>query len=174
MHITLTDANTLTLAFPPVEPALGFVKALPGAEYNGRAKVWTVGLCYLRRLLEQFPAATVDDREAVIAARLNLWRRWVRQMNCLGVWFALDVDLVTVVAVGAGVGPFLAEYVARRSSLLIQFLGDQRIPAEQPTPRPAPTPTRGEELLARSIRNAVKAEQRQAAIVAARHGQGRP
>lgn len=164
MYIRLADASTLELAFPPVESTLTFVKTLPGAEFDRHAKTWTVSLCSLRRLLLRFPDATFDDFVGIVDARTAMWRRWVQQMNGLGVWFALDVDCETVVPVGNGVSPLVVEYVGRRSSLLIQFLGDQRLTDQQAAQLPVTVPTKADAQLWSAIQGGLKAANKKAAI----------
>lgn len=164
MNIRLHDARTVALEFPYSPATVARVKALPGSMWDKDAKAWYAPLCHLRRLADAFPGATID--RAAIDARLDLWRRWIRQYNACGVWFAYDVDCVTVAPTGPGVSPVFEEWVAERSEILSQFLGDQ---VEPPTRRTVPAweaePTHGDRLIWTGIQNAAKAEDRKAEIV---------
>lgn len=164
MHITLHDARTIRLEFPYSPAAVARVKALPGTTWDKDAKAWYAPLAALRRIVDAFPGATVE--RACIDARLALWRRWVRQHNACGVWFALDVDGVTVVPTGPGVSPAFADWTAARSEILAQFLGDQVEPPQRHTPATwEAEPSHGDRLLHAGIQNAAKAEDRKAGIV---------
>jgi hypothetical protein len=165
VKISLLDDRTLSLEFVPVEQTLSYVKTLPGAEFDRHSKTWTVSLCCLRRLLLRFPDATFVDFVAMVDARHAMWRRWVQQMNGLGVWFALDVDGETVVPVGHGVSPLVVEYVAKRSTLLVEFLGDQRMTERLAAQLPVTVPTKADAQLWSSIQGGYRAANKKAAIV---------
>lgn len=157
MHITLDSSTTLCIT--NMGPHYDALAALPGATYDRSTKSLNVSLCYLRHLLTRY-SATVDDLPGCIAARLDMWRRWIQQHNHCGVWFALAVDGETVVPVGEGVSPLFVEWVGERSAILVQFLGDQVAPTSQlPVTMLAPTSLgcEGDRLIWNGIVNAAKA-----------------
>lgn len=120
-------------------------------------------LCHLRRISQMRPV--VIDHECV-AARLDMWRRWVQQHNAWGIWFALDTDGRTVVPVSEDgeLSPCFVEHVASRSEVLAQFLADQVMPVAAPAPARVAEPTEGDRLIWAGIKGAKK----QAAKTAAR------
>lgn len=121
MLITLVDARTIRLSFPAYDPMASHIKTLAGWRYEpGKLPTWTVPLYHLRRVLEQWPGARLDD--GVEDARLELWNRWIRQYNALGVWFELAEDGVTVVAQGEGAAPAFQEWVWKHSGEIRQAL----------------------------------------------------
>jgi hypothetical protein len=140
-----------------------FVKRLNG-EYIKIDKSWQVSLHHLRRLLDRFPCATMD-KAALVAARLEMWRRWMVQHNAIGVWFALDVDGETVIPVGDGVDQIFVEWVAQRSAILYQFLGEQRITKIHSFTMPIATSIDDDMLIWSGIQAALRNEKKRAAIV---------
>lgn len=128
MQIAIENHTTLRLSFAPRKATLDFVRSLNGREFDKQRGSWTVPLYHLRRILDAFPQALVVDRPTIVRLRMEQWQRWIWQHNACGVWFALDYDCETVVPVGEGVSPAFVEWCAERSSVLIQFLGDQYEP----------------------------------------------
>ena len=177
MKITLHDARTLRLAFPFSVTAKNFVASLVGAEYEGKAaRTWRVPLCHLRALVTQFPAATVEDPAAVIEARYELWRTWIRNHNALGIYFALSPDdAATVVAYrddGEPVSDVLQAHVAKRSPQLAPWLHCQVFPSApampldvRPTVWDTTEPTDGERLIMSGIVNAARREEERTEVV---------
>lgn len=162
MLITLIDASTIRLSFPYYAPTVAAVKKLLGAQYEESSKTWTLPLYHLRRVIDQWPGARIE--EGVIDARLDLWRRWIRQYNAMGVWFAYDTDGQTVIATGQGVGPAFQAWVAKHSGLLWRFLGEQALQEDrQPSSvQSVVESTQADALIWQGIQNAHHAEQRRA------------
>lgn len=160
MHITLLDAHTIRLEFSYSAAAVARVKALPGATWDKESKTWSVPLARLRRIVDEFPAATVDP--ACVEARLQQWRRLVIRFNRLGVWFALAHDGVTVVPTGAGVAPAFTDWVAAHSEILARFLGDQVSPVRNAQATWEAEPSHGDRLIHAGIQNAARVEDRRA------------
>lgn len=159
MRVDLADSDHLSLSFRYHAPTVAWVKALPGAAWDGELRLWTAPLHLLRKIVDQFPDAKVD--RAAVDARLAMWRRWVQQHNACGIWFAYDHDLMTVVPVGEGVSPVFVEHVASLSAVLAQFLGDQVERTEaKPVTLPTVEPTRGDRLIWEGIQNAAKKAER--------------
>ena len=184
MKITLHDARTLRLAFPFSVTAKNFVASLVGAEYEGKAaRTWRVPLCHLRALVTQFPAATVEDPAAVIEARYELWRTWIKNHNACGIFFALDYDAATVVAYrddSEPVSDVLQAHVAKRSPQLAPWLHCQVFPSAPVIPRPnrpsawdAAEPTQGERLIMSGIVNAARREEERMEVVERMKGKRR-
>ena len=176
MKIALYDQRTLRLSFRFHAATVAFAKSLVGSEYDKRSKDWTVPLCHLRAIVEAYPTATVDDPATVIEARYELWRRWLRNHNSLGIYFALSpADAATVIAYrddNEPVSDVLQAHVAKRSPQLREWLHVQRFPSAPTMPRPhRPTvwdtvePTDGEALIMRGIVNAAEREERKAEVV---------
>lgn len=162
MLITLIDASTIRLSFPYYAPTVAAVKKMFGAQYEEKSKTWMLPLYHLRRVIDQWPGARLE--EGVIDARLDLWRRWIRQHNDLGIWFAYDVDGATVIATGEGISPAFQEWVAKHSGLLWRFLGEQALQEDyQPSSvNSTVQSTQADTLIWQGIQNAHAAEQRRA------------
>lgn len=165
MLISLLDARTLRLSFTFHAPTVAVIKSLPGTEWDKATKTWSAPLHLLRRLVILYPEARVE--QACVDARLELWRRWIRQFNDCGVWFALAHDGETVVAEGVGVSPVFQEHVAGLSAVLRQFLGEQHFPVHC-APSPAPVlveSSPADELIWNGIVNAREREERRVETV---------
>lgn len=177
MRISLIDARTLRLDFPYSVTAKNFVASLVGSEYEGKAlRTWRVPLCHLRAILQHFPSATVEDQAAVVEARYELWRQWIRNHNALGIFFALSpADAATVIAYrddGEPVSDVLQAHVAKRSPMIAPWLHCQRFPSASTMPRPhRPTvwdtvePDEGLRLIHAGIQNAARREEQRAEVV---------
>jgi hypothetical protein len=89
---------------------------------------------------------------------------FIAAYNRLGVRFVAEG--ATALAVGAGVAPVLAGWVAEHSAVLLPWLHMQNDSVLQVSP-PTPTvqPTRGDTLLWASLQGARRAAERKAAIV---------
>lgn len=61
MIITLHDARTVALDFPYSPATVARVKGFPGATWDKESKAWYAPLCHLRRLVDAFPGATIDQ-----------------------------------------------------------------------------------------------------------------
>jgi hypothetical protein len=86
--------------------------------------------------------------------------------NRLGVRFVSEG--ATVLAVGAGVAPVLAGWVAEHSTALLPWLHTQTADAtvsRETLPAPTVQPSRGDALLWASLQGARRAAERKAAIV---------
>lgn len=164
MRVTLAGPTTIRLVFPYSPGAVAFVKALPGAEWDKEVKAWTVPLCHLGRIVARY-ARIVEIDYDVLAARDDLWRRWVQQHNACGVRF----DLVggVVVAQGDGVSPEFQKHVVARSALIAPWLGSQVVsrPVITPLQPSFLEPSQADGLLMRSIKSAAKREEKKAALV---------
>lgn len=160
MHVHLFDQRTLRIE--RMGNNYDTLAALPGAQYDKATKSLLVPLCHLRRISQLRPV--VIDHECV-AARLDMWRRWVRQFNSMGIWFCLDTDAQTVVPTGPGVSPAFVEHVAGLSSALRQFLADQVMPVAAPAPARVAEPTEGDKLIWNGIVNAGRAEEKRAEVI---------
>lgn len=165
MIISLATPSTLRITRPGA--AYAFLSALPGSEYQKATQSLLVRLCNLRRILNAFPTAQVVDRDAVIAARVELWARWVEGMNGLGVWFGYLPDARTVSCTGAHVSPCLREWVEAHSPQIEPHLHRQWFPAQMTRVAEAVNvePSHADKLIWAGIQNAAKAEERRAETV---------
>lgn len=164
MRITLASLTTIRLEFPYNPDAVAFVKALPGAEWDKPSKTWAVPLFHLGRIVARY-ARIVEIDYDVLAARDDLWRRWVEQYNACGVRFELVGG--AVVALGDGVSPEFQKHVAARSTLIAPWLGSQVVsrPVITPLQPSFLEPSQADGLLMRSIKSAAKREEKKAALV---------
>lgn len=156
MHVHLHDARTLRITH--MGHNYNTLSALPGATYDKPTKSLLVPLCHLRRVWQLRPVV-IDH--ACVAARLDMWRRWVQQHNACGVWFAYADDGRTVVPTSddGELSPCFVEHVASRSDVLAQFLGDQVLPAATPASVRTVEPTRGDELIWNGMQNASRKQE---------------
>lgn len=164
MKITLASPTAIRLTFPYNPDAVAFVKALPGSDWDKPSKTWAVPLFHLGRIVARY-ARTVEIDYDVLAARDDLWRRWVEQHNACGVCFEMVGSVV--VALGAGVSPEFQKYVATRSALIAPWLGCQVAsrPVITPLQPSFVEPSQADGLLMRSIKSAAKREEKKAALV---------
>lgn len=171
MNVHLHDDRTLALSFAYNPATVARVKAL-GAQWDKERKEWHLPLSRLRRVADEFPGAQVEAE--CVAARLDLWRRWIAQHNAWGIWFAYADDGHTVVPVSdeGELSPCFVAHVAERSAVLSQFLGDQVFPAAPPPVRTV-EPTEGDRLLMRSIQNAARNEERRGEVIERAKGRRR-
>lgn len=164
MKITLAGPTTIRLAFPYNPDAVAFVKALPGSDWDKPSKTWAVPLFHLGRIVARY-ARVVEIDYDVLAARDDLWRRWVQQHNACGARFELVGGVV--VAQGDGVSPEFQKLVAARSTLIAPWLGSQV--ASRPVITPLQPsfiePSQADGLLMRSIKSAAEREEAKAALV---------
>lgn len=161
MLITLVDARTIRLSFPYYAPMVDAIKTMAGHQWHKDSETWTVPLYHLRRVLEHWPGARIED--GVEDARLELWHRWIRQYNALGVWFELAEDGQTVVAQGEGVSPALQEWVWKHNGEIRPVLVDQLpLKTHQNTPKHTISvdPSAADTLIWQGIQNAHAAERR--------------
>lgn len=164
VQIRMIDSATLSVRVPPIAVMRTKIKTLRGREWDKESGTWHVPLYHLRRLLIAFPSADLgDEKERIIEARLDMWRRWVHQHNAAGVWFSLAHDCKTVVPVGDGVSPAFAKWVLQHSDILINFLGDQVEPARRPSRvERIAEPTEADRRMFAAIQGGLAAEQRKA------------
>jgi hypothetical protein len=162
MLITLIDANTIRLSFPYYAPTVAALKTMLGAQYEEATKTWRLPLYHLRSVIEQWPGARLE--EGVVDARLDMWARWMRQHNAMGVWFAYAPDGQTVIAMGQGISPAFQDWVKAHSGLLWRFLGDQHSISVSSAQHQQieVEPSKADELIWSGIQNARQAEERRA------------
>jgi hypothetical protein len=132
------------------------VKALPGATYADGA--WLVPILHLPLLKAIFDTTHADP--AVVAAYHELLRRM------------LD-DLAGSSHRKGALGQHISEVIRIHANGIAYITAAGWQPTQRPqTPRPAPPPTESGDselsLLARSVRGAVKADARKAAMIAKR------
>lgn len=135
MLITLRNPTTLSIAFAFHPQTVAVIKSLPGTEWDKATKTWSAPLHLLRRLVSLYPEAQVE--QACINARLELWQRWIVNMNHSGVFFGFRADGETVDCYGQGVSPVLREHVASVGHILRNWLSRPTLPDPLcPAPRP--------------------------------------
>ncbi len=173
MEITVTMAgpSKMRLAFAYNPIVVAFVKALPGASFDGKpANTWTVPLARWEALEAKFGAylwpayevhEALDDRPRVFAQNLI----------DLGITLYLDGD--RVIAGGDGVSPLLQAEVNARAEAIAWLIRSGKLVERtfgaplKPWPAPAHEvdeyTRRMDAILVKGIRNAVKAEEKKEA-----------
>jgi hypothetical protein len=163
MIITLADPETLRIT--NMADAYDWLAALPGSAYDKASRSLSVRLCNLRRIVAAYPQAQLADRDAVIAARVAQWGRWVEAMNDSGIHFGYLPDGRTVSCTGSHVSPCFQAWTAEHGPQIGPWLGEQQPPATMPVAAVTVEPTHGDRLILTGVKNAKKAEAKRAAIV---------
>lgn len=165
IHATIAhhSATLCTVSFIYDKDAKEAVKALAGASYDDG--VWIIPIMHLPTLKAIF--AAMDVAPEVVAN----YHRLLKQMMC---------DTATSVGVKGEVGRHLAELYARHANGIAHVLATgwqptSSVPAAVPVaPKPEPTPAMRDdalELWLKGSRNAMKATERKATMIARRHRQ---
>lgn len=140
------------------------VQALRGiskAYYDADLRAWRVPLRQADRVLATLPHASYsyDALCAAVAAEEGRIDRFMRNLRALGVHF--EVQAGQVMVRGPHVSPLVQQLVAERNAAALAWLREN--PAEQaaaPAPLPQPLLDGEAALLATSLRNAAKKQQR--------------
>lgn len=141
------------------------MKYITGASFDARAKCWRVPLRQADRVYAALPAASYsyDAISAAVAAEVGRTDRFMRNLCALGVQF--EVRDGQVLALGPHVSPLVQQLVAGRNDAALAWLSEHPVePASAPAAPNQPLPD-GETwhqaaLLATSLRNAAKNQQR--------------
>lgn len=163
-NVAMQNSTAFSVQIAYSETATGHLRAIPGATWDKDAKHWIVPITQLGRLRECFPGMEIP--EAVTQAEAQAQRRWAEQHIALlrrnGATFSVDAHGIVHVT-GECVSPLVGDVVRERSAWIVPVLGETAI--AQPEPYRSPEqPTRNDELLAKSIANAVKNKARQEQI----------
>lgn len=141
------------------------MKYIPGASFDARAKCWRVPLRQADRVYEALPDASYsyDAISAAVAAADERIDRFMRNLRAMGVQF--EVQDGRVMALGPHVSPLVQQLVAGRNDAALAWLSEHPAePAAQPASPPPPLldgeAVRQAALLAQSLRNAAKKQQR--------------